>query len=229
MIIDISPAIDPATPVWPGDTPFGRTLRWDQTRGDSVTVSTITTTTHLGAHIDAPLHVREGTADTSKIDLNACVGSCVVIDISDLVGRDHRPHLAPQCAEIVARLQHTSPETTRFERVLLRHSTAAADGWDDNMPGIDPEFVTWFGAQGGKLLGIDLASFDPAEDAVLRAHNAAVDAGVIMLEGLELQHAPQGIAELIALPLPLLGADAAPVRAILRTTSTHPIDESTQP
>ena len=38
-----------------------------------------------------------------------------------------------------------------------------------------------------------------------------------ILEGLALQGVPEGVYELIALPLRLVGFDASPVRAILRT------------
>jgi arylformamidase len=38
-----------------------------------------------------------------------------------------------------------------------------------------------------------------------------------ILEGLVLNEVPPGMYELIALPLPLVGFDASPVRAILRT------------
>ena len=38
-----------------------------------------------------------------------------------------------------------------------------------------------------------------------------------ILEGLVLKDVPEGTYELIALPLPLVGFDASPVRAVLRT------------
>jgi arylformamidase len=38
-----------------------------------------------------------------------------------------------------------------------------------------------------------------------------------ILEGLALRDVPEGVYELIALPLRLVGFDASPVRAILRT------------
>ena len=38
-----------------------------------------------------------------------------------------------------------------------------------------------------------------------------------ILEGLRLDHVQSGEYELIALPLPLVGFDASPVRAILRS------------
>jgi arylformamidase len=42
-----------------------------------------------------------------------------------------------------------------------------------------------------------------------------------ILEGLALNGVPEGVYELIALPLPLKGFDASPVRAILRTWETE--------
>ena len=41
--------------------------------------------------------------------------------------------------------------------------------------------------------------------------------GINILESLYLKDVPAGLYELIALPLHLVGADASPVRAILRT------------
>ena len=38
-----------------------------------------------------------------------------------------------------------------------------------------------------------------------------------ILEGLVLRDVPEGVYELIALPLRLVGFDASPVRAVLRT------------
>src|SRR5690606_30067737 len=105
------------------------------------------------------------------------------------------------------------------ERVLLRHARpteSRAAEWDPGAPGIDPAFMDWFGDQGGLLVGIDLVSFDPVESTELLAHRAGLAAGTVLLEGLDLSEAPIGWAEVIALPLPWRGADASPVRAVLR-------------
>jgi arylformamidase len=57
---------------------------------------------------------------------------------------------------------------------------------------------------------------DPESSKDLPAHNAIRRHGLAILEGLVLDHVPIGDYELIALPLPLAGLDASPVRAILR-------------
>lgn len=217
-LIDLSPPISQATPHWPGDQGFTSSPRWSIAAGEPVTVATLSTTGHIGAHIDAPSHVTAQGATVEQTPIDACIGACVIVDVTTLVRRDRTPHgFAPADAlreRLAAILGHTP-----VERLLLRHrdpAAAAASGWDDRSPGLDPEFVRWFGAQGGRLLGIDLDSFDPLASKDLPAHHAAIEAGIVMLEGLALGAAPEGAAELFALPIPWVGADAAPVRAVIR-------------
>ena len=57
-IYDISPMVGESLSVWPGDTPPRREVLLDLARGDSVTLSTLHATVHLGAHADAPSHYR---------------------------------------------------------------------------------------------------------------------------------------------------------------------------
>ena len=56
---DISVPLSPATPPWPGDTPFSCGWTWSIAAGASVNVSAITTSPHVGTHADAPLHVHD--------------------------------------------------------------------------------------------------------------------------------------------------------------------------
>ncbi len=53
---DISPPLSPATPVWPGDTPFQQQPAWQMDEHCPVNVGRITLSPHTGAHADAPLH-----------------------------------------------------------------------------------------------------------------------------------------------------------------------------
>lgn len=213
--VDISPQIAVDTAVWPGDREFQRDARWSLAAGDSVSVSTITTTTHIGAHIDAPSHVREGAPGIESTPIDACLGKCLVADVSDLVDREVWPHGFALADRVRVRITKFFGQDGPVERLLLRHRSAAMMRWDPHTPGVDPELIRWFGEQGGRLLGLDLASFDPERSTELPAHHAAIDAGIVMLEGLDLSRASEGVAQLSALPVPWFGADAAPVRAVL--------------
>jgi arylformamidase len=46
-------------------------------------------------------------------------------------------------------------------------------------------------------------------------HRALLEQGIIILEGLRLKDVPPGIYRLLALPLLLMGAEAAPARVVL--------------
>lgn len=228
-LYDLSPMVTPETPHWPGDQDFTQVQRWRIADGSSVNVATMTTSAHIGSHIDAPAHVIDGGPTIDSIPLDACIGACLLVDVTDLIDRTLSPHAPAPASAIRARIatlpaasaatrQDDAASVGGIERILLRHRSAPGSAWLTDSPGIDPEFVTWFAEQGGCLLGIDLDSFDPLTSQVLPAHHAAISGGVVMLEGLALAAVPEGIGDLAALPIAWAGADAAPVRAVLRTT-----------
>jgi arylformamidase len=79
-----------------------------------------------------------------------------------------------------------------------------------------PETLVQLADAGVVLVGIDTASVDPPESKSLDSHQVLRRRGLRVLENLCLDEVPEGDYELIALPLKLMGADASPVRAVLR-------------
>jgi arylformamidase len=67
------------------------------------------------------------------------------------------------------------------------------------------------------LVGVDVPSVDAIDSKDLPIHHALGENRIAILESLSLNGVPEGVYELIAVPLKLSGADGAPVRAILRT------------
>jgi len=72
-------------------------------------------------------------------------------------------------------------------------------------------------ARGLRLIGVDAPSVDERESRALEVHHALFGGGAFVLENLDLRGIPEGRYELMALPQRLVGLDAAPVRAVLRT------------
>jgi arylformamidase len=66
-----------------------------------------------------------------------------------------------------------------------------------------------------KLFGTDFHSVDPLDSKTLDVHHHLWKRGAVILEELDLSGVPEGRYALIALPLRLVGMDAAPVRAVL--------------
>jgi len=64
---------------------------------------------------------------------------------------------------------------------------------------------------------MDVPSVDHLTSKNLPNHHALDDAGIVILENLDLRAVEPGVYELIALPLKIRDGDGSPVRAILRS------------
>lgn len=212
-LYDISPPVSPGIPVWPGDTPYRAELSWAVARGDPVNVSALTTTPHLGAHADAPFHVADGAATVDRLPLEPFLGPCRVVEVppEPLIFPDH---LAAN---------GTGIDLADPPRLLLKTGSVPSGEEGDpvrfpeSFSALSPELARALGEAGALLVGIDTPSVDPFDSKDLPAHHALVAGGVVNLEGLVLAEVPPGLYELVALPLRLVGLDASPVRAVLRT------------
>lgn len=205
MLIDISPVVDNGITVWPGDTPYVRTVNLDMDEGAHLTLSDIRTTVHVGAHADAPSHyVATGEAIAER-RLDYYLGACNVFHVDGVRGRRIYP------ADLAGK--HITAA-----RVLLRTGTFPDPrGWNDDFASLSPELLDWLHDRSVILVGVDTPSVDPFESKELEAHQTLARHDMANLEGLVLEHVPEGEYELIALPLRLAGADGSPVRAVLRT------------
>jgi arylformamidase len=203
--IDISPPIDSSIHVWPGDTRFMHSINLDMNAGANITLSEIHTTVHVGAHADAPLHyVRDG-MDIASRRLEYYIGRCVVLRVP--VRRGER-----------VIVEHLDGKVLSAPRVLLRTGTFPDPRkWNNDFAYLSPALVDHLYQHGVMLVGIDTPSVDAFDSKALEAHQVFARNDMAMLEGLMLDHVDEGEYELIAPPLPLVGADASPVRAVLRT------------
>jgi len=201
---DITPRITAALAVWPGDTPPTREVLLDLRRGDVVTLSTLRATVHLGAHADAPSHYDPGGESIETRPLELYVGPCRVVRVAAERGTRIRPSALPG--------------DLRSERVLLATGThPCPERFDPGFAALAPELVDALHERGVRLVGVDTPSVDLFDSKDLPAHQRFAAHDMAILEGLVLAGVPEGEYELIALPLPLAGFDASPVRAVLRT------------
>ena len=207
MIYDISPPISERLAVWPGDTPVRRELLCDLEASQSaftITLSTLHATVHLGAHADAPSHYGRDAPAIDQRSLELYLGRCRVVRVQvprgALVTRDLLPQ--PLDAERLLIATDTFPDPEQF---------------NEDFAALSPALVEQLHREGVRLVGIDTPSVDPFSSKDLPAHHAFLKCDMAILEGLVLKDVPEGVYELIALPLRLVGFDASPVRAVLRT------------
>jgi arylformamidase len=201
---DITPAVVPATPVWPGDTPVGIERVWRIEAGAPVNVARLTLSPHTGAHTDAPLHYDAAGAGIGEVRLEPYLGPCRVIHCIGAA-----PLVMP--AQVAGALERVPP------RVLLRtYRRAPLDAWDSAFCAVAPQTIDLLAAHGVMLIGIDTPSLDPQDSKTMDAHHRIRAHRMAILEGIVLDDVEPGDYELIALPLKLTTLDASPVRAVLR-------------
>jgi len=205
IFFDVSRTLNEQIAVWPGDTPFSRSINADRAQGGPVNLSTLTMSAHTGTHIDAPHHVADNATPVDGLDLRPYWGRAQVVSVKkaaglllpeDLAGFDLRA--APRLL-IHSAASHANP--TRFLRRFVFPGPALAD---------------YLGRLGIILFGTDAPSVDGPDGDTPVGHTALLKNGIAILEGLDLSAVPDGLYDLSALPLKIAGGDGSPVRAVLR-------------
>lgn len=204
-IIDISRHLMPRMAVWPGDTTFSLQTTADRAQGDSVNVTTLTLSAHTGTHVDAPYHFTDDGVTMEQVDLRPYWGPAQVVTAKKTDGP-----LFPQ--------DFAAYDLGQAERLLVRSAASALDPtvFSRNFVYPSPDLADFLGELGVVLYGTDAPSMDAADDPQLPGHNALLRNEIAILEGLNLTDAPDGLYELVALPLKVDGGDGSPVRAVLR-------------
>lgn len=209
FLYDISRPLHVTLAPWPGDTPFEHRLTWRIADGAACNVGALTMGTHNGTHADAPFHYLADGAPIDALDPALFVGPVVVADVISAGWIITRAALA-DAAHLLA--------DGGIPRLLLK-----TGAWPDStrfperLPLLAPDVPAWLGEMGVRLLGLDVPSVDAIDSKDLPVHHLLADADICILESLDLSAVSAGVYELIALPLRIVGGDASPVRAVLRS------------
>jgi arylformamidase len=203
LLYDITPPITSKLAVWPGDTAASREVLLEMARGDNITLSTLRTTVHLGAHADGPNHYGKNAPAIHQRALDYYLGPCQVIRVN-----------APRASRIKPELLGINAPAPRV--LLATGSYPDPENWNPDFAALSVELIDFLHERGVITIGIDTPSVDLFESKDLPAHQAILRHNMSILEGLVLKDVPEGSYELIALPLSLVGFDASPVRAVLR-------------
>lgn len=203
---DITPKISPRLGVFPGDQPFERKVAMSFKQGHHLELSAMLATLHLGAHADAPSHYHANGVTIEKRSLGRYMGPAQVIRIRGLQPKER------------VSVKHMRVEISAKRVLFDTGSFPDPEKWNSNFNSLSPELLEWLADEGVKLVGLDTPSVDPEDSKALEAHQILFKRDLAVLEGLVLKDVPEGLHTLIALPLPIEGADASPVRAVLMPT-----------
>jgi arylformamidase len=204
--IDVSVPLRSGMVHWPDNPPVRIERMLDIDCGDVANVSKISMGSHTGTHMDAPLHfVGEGKG-LDEMPLDATIGRARVIETDD-------PESVKPCD--LRRHGISSGERVLFK---TRNSTRAwrTDAFVEDFVYISQEAARYLAAWQIRTVGIDYLSVGGFLRDGVETHRALLEAGIWVIEGLDLSRVEPGEYDLICLPLKVERGDGAPARAVLR-------------
>ena len=154
---------------------------------DGYNLSELSASVHNGTHIDAPLHFIPGGADTASLDLSACVGRCIVVNVSE-------PIDAARAGVITDKGE---------KRILIKGGGL-----------LTPQAAEILCDGGVVFVGVETESPAVAGD-MAEVHTILLRHGAAIAENLDLLNVDAGCYFLFAAPLKISGAEGAPCRAVL--------------
>ncbi|UCF42343.1 MAG: cyclase family protein, partial [Planctomycetota bacterium] len=161
-------------------------------------------------HVDAPRHFIESGSTVEQLPLKVMLGEAFVAYL-------------PEATEITAGVLGGLNLPDGTERLLLR--TRNSELWAEETTEFMKDYAAltddgaqWVVERGIRLVGVDYLSVQCYGDGPL-THQILLEAGVVILESLNLADVKAGWYELICLPLKLVDAEGAPARAVLRSIS----------
>ena len=209
-IYDISLTISPHLPTWPGDPKLDIEKFESMDHGGHNNVSRMSSSVHIGTHVDAPYHFLNDGITVERLPLEILTGPCYVVQLPD--------GIEAITAEVLDRTEISS----EMKRVLF--GTRNSHLWAKGESQFQTDFVAiteggaeWLVERGVQLVGVDYLSVAPYGDSV-PTHTVLLKAGIVIVEGLNLSSVMRGFYDLYCLPLKIADCDGAPARAILIQT-----------
>ncbi len=211
-LIDVTLPVAEGIVTFPGDPQYRMSRAAQLSAGDVCNLSRIDCGVHTGTHVDAPLHFLEGGAAVESLPLDALVGPAFVVDAREVTG--HIDAATLEALEV--------PASAR--RILFRTPNSALWSRNEFVPdfvALAPDAAAVLADRGALLVGNDYLSVAPFGDPA-PTHVALLSAGAVILEGLDLRQVEPGWHDVFCLPMPLVGADGAPARTLLRRRDGAP-------
>lgn len=187
--------------------------------GDNTTQCVWTIGDHFGTHVDAPIHVVEGSASVDQLDLSRLIGQAVVLDCSFASGSGITAEdLEAAGSELrsgdIALIYVGEPAGT-IEHYLVHQTFITVDA------------AQWLVGRGVTAVGVETACFEhayrrtiidrcyePPETDPWPAHRVCLENDIYIIEGLtNLGVIKNERVHFAGAPLPVPGSSGSPIRA----------------
>jgi arylformamidase len=170
--------------------------------GEWYVMSDVELMNHVGTHIETPFHCLKEGADLSKIPVDQLCGEAVILDLRDAE------------AEFGVTLEQVQDAAARAGGV---HPGDIVFGQMGKTEYFSTAGLRWLVDQGIKLMGVDSPGVELTHDTTHANvnHLLLFRAGIPLIENLaHLDRLTQARVQVYALPVPVRGLDAFPLRVI---------------
>jgi arylformamidase len=190
---------------WPGDPPLELERISDFSRGDESTFSSIRMGLHTGTHVDAPLHFVHGGDTVIEMPLDVMVGPARVIECF---------------ADVISAEEIEAGHIESGERILFKTRNSAlweqGSGFREDFVHLSNEAARELAKRRPRLVGIDYLSVSGYRKNEVEVHRTLLEAGIWIVESLDLSRVEPGWHQLLCLPLKIVAAEGAPARVLVR-------------
>jgi arylformamidase len=207
-IIDLTYPLENGMPLFPGT----RVPRFEQLHtvaADGWAEKSLTITSHIGTHMDAPAHILAGAKTLDQLPVDHFTGPAAMIDI---------PEGTSQISQNLLEQFRVQLEAAEF--IVLRSGWGKFWGMEkylSDFPVLEQPAATYLAGMNLKGIAIDMISVDPVKSTNLPVHHILLGAGMVIVENLAyLDKIVVSRFDFTALPLSHRDADGSPVRAIAR-------------
>ncbi len=166
-----------------------------------VVINKILLDLHTGTHIDAPSHYFKEGKTIDQLSMTKEVTDCIVLDMTRVENEINVSDLEAQ----------TIPEGAF---ILLKTKNSWDEDYNPDFVYLTKEAAAYLIEKKIKGVGIDALTIErnqPDNDT----HKMLLASEVLIIEGLRLKHIGTGTYKMIALPINIVGAEAAPTRVLL--------------
>jgi arylformamidase len=156
---------------------------------------------HNGTHIDAPLHMIPGGENMDSMDLTKLITKCKVIDLTEVDNKISRSDLIGK-------------DIKKGDFILFKTKNSNHEEFDKHFVYLDKtgaEYLSELGIAGVATDALGIERAQPGHET----HKTLFSSGIIIIEGLRLKEIEEGEYRMFALPLKIIGVEAAPARVIL--------------
>lgn len=162
---------------------------------------------HTGTHVESPYHHIKDGADVSRLDIKRLMGNAVVLDFHN-----------KKAGEGIAldEIEKAGSGIRQGDIVLIYTGFDRLYGAADyDRPFLTIEAIRWLADQNIACLGIDASGIEKYKAEEQLGHLLLFEQDIPIIEELtHLEQLRQQQVFFMALPLPIRGADACPVRAV---------------